>query len=184
LDSNEFLKKYDPFIKGFAYKFCKYPEDEQDFAQELRIRLWKAYEEHFDPAKGKLSTWVYQTLLLHSRKLRFDMKKQEVFNKEMLNSEYYHSNHYRQDTYFLYIAELLGRQQSNAENKYPQFERKILELLTPEEKRVYTLLMRYAPGIKISRISRELRMKKEAIESLYGAIKEKVLIAYEQIYNI
>lgn len=183
MNANEVIKKYDPFIKSFAYKFCKYPEDEKDFAQELRIRLWRAYESHYDPNKGKLSTWVYQTLLLHSRKLRFDMKKQDVFNKEMLNSEYYHNDHYRTDRYFLQMAELLGTQQARAQLKYPSFENGILSALNREEKRVYHLLIRYTPGIKLSRISRELKIKREIVDAIYESIKEKVLIVYQEVYQ-
>ena len=183
MNANELIRKYDPFIKSFAYKFCKYSEDEKDFAQELRIRLWRAYEEHYDANKGKLSTWVYQTLLLHSRKLRFDMKKQDVFNKEMLNSEYYHGDHYRKDKYFLHIAELLGEQQAQAQLKYPSFENGILSALNPEEKKVYCLLIRYAPGIKLSRISRELKIKREVVDAIYDSIKEKVLVVYQEIYQ-
>ena len=182
MDPNLLIKKFDPFIRGFAHKFCRYPEDEKDFAQELRIRLWRAHEEHYDPNKGKLSTWVYQTLLLHSRKLRFDMKKQDIFNKEMLNSEFYNQGQYRGDSYFLYLASFLGKQKSAAELLYPRFESDILESLNPEEKKVYVLLIRYAPGVKLSRISRELKIKREVIDAIYDSIKDKVLKIYEELY--
>lgn len=184
MDPNLLIKKFDPYIRGFAYKFCKYSEDEKDFAQELRIRLWRAYEEHFDPKKGKLSTWVYQTLLLHSRKLRFDMKKQDIFNKEMLNSDFYNNHSYRNDTYFLYLASFLGDQKSRAELLYPKFENAILARLSVEEKKIYTLLIRYAPGIKLSRISRELKIKREVVDAIYESIKVKVIEAYDEIYFI
>ena len=182
MDPNVFIKMYDSYIRGFARKFCRYPEDEKDFAQELRIRLWKAYGNHYDPNKGKLSTWVYQTLLLHSRKLRFDMKKQDIFNKDMLNSEYYHQHHYRGDSYFLYIAGFLEEQKSDAELRYPQFENCILTSLNSEEKKVYILLIRYSPGIKLSRISRELKIKREIVDAIYVSIKDKVLEAYKKVY--
>lgn len=182
MNPNLLIKKFDPFIRGFAHKFCRYSEDEKDFAQELRIRLWRAYEQHYDPNKGKLSTWVYQTLLLHSRKLRFDMKKQDIFNKEMLNSDYYNNRHYRKDTYFLYLASFMGEQQSEAELLYPKFESSILSALNPEERKIYNLLIRYAPGVKLSRISRELKIKREVVDAIYESIKEKVLEAYTKIY--
>lgn len=182
MDSNDFIKKYDVFIRGFAHKFCRYPEDEKDFAQELRIRLWRAYEEHYDPNKGKLSTWVYQTLLLHARKLRFDMKKQDIFNKEMLNSEYYNGQHFHKDTYFLYLANFLGEQKAEAEFKYPLFEHEVICSLSPEERRVYLLLVRYPSGAKLSRIAKELKIKKEVVEAIYDSIRDKVLEAYTKVY--
>lgn len=182
IDENKLIKEFDKFIKNFARKYCRYPEDQDDFAQELRIKLCMAYKDHYDPAKGKLSTWVYRTLLMWSRRLRFDMKKQDIFNKEMLNSTYYNEQHYKSDEYFLYITDLMAKQQDNSENKYPQFESSIISSLTPDETRVYQQIL-INGGFKISKICRSLKIKKELAEALYGSIKEKVISSYEKIYN-
>jgi RNA polymerase sigma factor (sigma-70 family) len=183
MDENQLIIGFDHFIKNFARKYCRYPEDQEDFAQELRLKLCKAYREHYDPAKGKLPTWVYRTLLMWSRRLRFDMKKQDIFNKEMLNSTYYNEQHYQNDDYFLYVANLLGKQRSNSEHKYPRFESSILSLLTEDETRIYHQIMRQG-SFKVSKICKLLKMNKESVEALYGSIKIKVIEAYEKVYHI
>jgi len=183
LDDNEFLKKYETFIKTFAYKYCRHEEDKKDFEQELRIRLWKAWQKHYDPEKGKLSTWVYQTLQLHARKLRFDTLKQDIFEKEILNSDFFHKEHYRYDPHFLSVAwdDSLDKMKSN--DKFPEFEARIELALTEEEKAIYNLFIRYAPNARISKIARELKLSKRATEEIYSRVKTKVFELHEELYH-
>ena len=183
MDDNEFLKKYDTFVKTFAYKYCRHEEDKKDFEQELRIRLWKAWKEHYDPLKGKLSTWVYKTLQLHSRKLRFDTLKQQVFEKEILNSDYFHNEHYRYDPHFLSVAWETSLDRLKGEDKFPDFEHKINMALTEKERAVYNLVLRYYPNLHISKVSRELNLSKEEVESLHESIKIKVFELHDALYR-
>lgn len=182
MDDNEFLKKYETFIKTFAYKYCRHEDDKKDFEQELRIRLWKAWKEHYDPLKGKLSTWVYKTLQLHSRKLRFDTLKQQVFEKEILNSDYFHDENYRYDPHFLSVVWKTSIDQLK-EEKFPELENQINHALDDKEKAVYNLVLRYYPNLRVSKIARELNIPKDLVIEIHERIKTKVFHIYENLYG-
>lgn len=183
MDDNEFLKTYENFIRTFAYKYCRHEEDKQDFEQELRIRLWKAWKSHYDPVKGKLSTWVYKTLQLHSRKLRFDTLKQQVFEKELLNSDYFNEENYKYDPYFLSIAWETSLGQLKSEEKFPEFEHRIHLCLSEKERSVYNLVLQYYPNLKIPKVAKKLDIPKEEVEKIYEGIKIKVFNIYEELYK-
>lgn len=183
MDDNEFLRKYDSFIRSFAYKYCRQEEDKADFEQELRIRLWTAYKTHYDPEKGKLSTWVYQTLQLHARKLRFDILKQESFERGILKSDYYHHEHYKYDPYFLLITSEESISNVINSGKFPELEYALELSLSSNEKRVYTALLKYYPNVKPSKICRELNLTVEEFDSLHISIKAKVMKIYRKLYN-
>jgi DNA-directed RNA polymerase specialized sigma24 family protein len=142
-----------------------------------------AYKSHYDPSRGKLSTWVYQTLQLHARKLRFDVLKQEVFEKAIIGSDYYHNQHYTSDTYFLNIACEIDKLKSTTEQKFKEFESRIELALTHSERAVYNFMLKGEGGFKPSRVAKELKISKKEVELILLSVRRKVKEIFTDLYN-
>jgi RNA polymerase sigma factor (sigma-70 family) len=183
MDDDGFIQKFDPHVKTFAYKYCRDNKDLRDFQQNLRIRLWLAYKSHYDPSKGKLSTWVFQTLQLHARKLRFDVLKQEVFERAIIGSDFYHNHCYTNDPYFINVACEIDGRKNNSEHKFKELESSIELTLTSSELSVYNLLMKSNGSYKPSRIAKELKISKKDVELLHASIRRKVRAIYLDLYS-
>lgn len=61
------VEKYQPMIKGIALQMFERDEDQEDFMQEVFLRIYQALPEF--RRKSKLSTWIYRIALNHALNL-------------------------------------------------------------------------------------------------------------------
>lgn len=120
IDYNQLLIKYDPLIKKYSNQYCRGLMPQEDFEQELRIRLWIKVDEHYCSAIGSLENYVFGVVNLESRKIRFDLSRQEQFE---LSSIFYCSSpyepYYYEDQEFggFHLNEILTQNETNYLNK-------------------------------------------------------------------
>jgi RNA polymerase sigma factor (sigma-70 family) len=78
--------RYERVIYSFAYRIVKDSMAAEEVMQELFLRIWKNAE-HFDPDKGRLSTWMFTVTrniaIDHLRKRSSRMPQQTVESEEL-----------------------------------------------------------------------------------------------------
>lgn len=58
----EALAAHHRLIARVAASYARTPEDRRDLAQDILLQAWRAWP-RFDPARAKLSTWLYRIAL-------------------------------------------------------------------------------------------------------------------------
>jgi RNA polymerase sigma-70 factor (ECF subfamily) len=72
----QLVKKYQPMVFSTIYRYIGYPDDVEDLAQEVFIKIWRNIRQF--KKKSKFSTWIYRITANHCLSFRTKHKKAPV----------------------------------------------------------------------------------------------------------
>lgn len=161
INYKQLLDSHEGLIQYYTGKYYNGIMPREDFAQELRIKVWQRVNDLYCSSIGKLDNFVRGVISLESKKLRSDIKAQSRFEESF------------------YDSELLMLGFSSHQDQSPEWRNNIIESFSDEEVSVFnkiSCMVDSSIPVKYSHIASSLGMNIYKFNKNLNNIRDKILI--------
>ncbi len=165
------VEKYQPMIKAIAVQMLEQEEDQEDFTQEVFIKVFHALPDF--RRKSSISTWIYRIALNHA----LNLSRKNKWKQWLSNGLSLWGNGEPRDKI---IQQLPGQVEESAEQKeMRRLLNKAIQRL-PENQRIAFVMTRI-DGMSYAEVAKVMDVSESAVDSLSQRARQnlrKYLSAY------